>query len=287
MDHELAILIPTRNRPAILKRTLQELLRLGFGDHPLLVYDDASDNPAEVENTITSIWPNARLLKGNIRSGQAKGRNRLMQGCPCKYALFLDDDSWPEAKESVFRALQTMVKDRLSIVTFTYKSLATGELSVGSEKKRSRVPAFLGGASLFDVPSVMSVGGYREYFIYGFEEPELGMRLWLAASKVEFLPGVVVLHNQFYTPDEKRDYREYDFLYARNIILMASLNMPLLIGLSYGVMRSIRWSSYRKRNFTSKLQGMIAGIVQSFSRWRERKPCSVKQAFAWMRFWRQ
>lgn len=282
-EQQMAILIPTRNRPAILKRTLEELLKLGFGRHPLLVYDDASDQPAEIEKVV-SIWPGARLLCGDTRCGQAKGRNQLMKSCPCQYALFLDDDSFPETRESIISALKLVMQDDLGVATFTYKALADGALSVPLGQQRRQAAGFLGGASLFNVPGVMKVGGYRECLVFGCEEPELAMRLWLAGTKVEYLPGIIILHNQFYTPDENRDCREYDYLYARNTILFSSLNMPIYLGLPHGLLRAIRWSVYRNRNYTVKLCGLAAGVFQSFSRWHERQPCGLRRAVVWMRF---
>jgi GT2 family glycosyltransferase len=281
-EQQMAILIPTRDRPAILKRTLEELLKLGFGDHPLVVYDDASEDPSAIR-LVVSIWPDARLLRGENRSGQAKGRNQLMRACPCEYALFLDDDSFPEERASILNALRTVAHDRLGIASFTYKALADGQLSVPPEQGRRQAASFLGGASLFNVSRVLAVGGYRECFIYGAEEPELALRLWAGGIPVEYLPGVIIIHNQFYSAEERRDYREYDYLYARNFILMSSLNMPILVGLPHGLAKSLRWSVHRKRNWMAKLSGIRDGVFQSFTRRSERHPCTLKQSLAWMR----
>jgi GT2 family glycosyltransferase len=283
---DLAILIPTRNRPAILKRTLEELAARGFGGHSLLVYDDASDEPLEIDKVV-SLWPGARLLRGKTRCGQARGRNELMRSTTCPYALFLDDDSWPEHHAALMTALKDVRDDGITIATFQYRSLGDGKLSKPPERQRGPSAGFLGGASLFHVPPVLAIGGYREFFVYGYEEPELAMRHWLRGLKVEYFPGVVIAHNHLEKPDEKRDHREYDFLYARNGVLMSSLNMPLWFGLPHGLARSLRRSLHRKQNFMSKLSGTLAGIKMTFSLWPERTPCSWRQAFRWIQFNRQ
>jgi GT2 family glycosyltransferase len=283
---DLAILIPTRNRPAILKRTLEELLAQGFGAHPLLVYDDASDNPSEIANVVAR-WPGGRLLRGQKRCGQAKGRNELMRATASPYALFLDDDSWPEDYASLLVAARSAQADEITIATFQYRSLGDGKLSMRADRPRGPAAGFLGGASLFHVPRVLAIGGYRECFVYGYEEPELAMRLWLRGLKLEYFPGVVIAHNHLETPDEKRDYREYDYLYARNAVLMSSMNLPFLIGLPHGLTRSLRRSLYQKRNFFPKFSGTLAGIKLSFSLWSERTPGSWRQAFEWQTFSRQ
>jgi GT2 family glycosyltransferase len=278
-----AILIPTRNRPGILRRTLDELRSQGFGNHPLWIYDDASADAHAIAESV-AVWPGARLLRSEKRTGQAQGRNRLMREAKAEYALFLDDDSWPEDRISLLHSWEVMMRDRLAVATFQYRSLADGKLSVSAHRPRGAACAFLGGASLFHVPSVLSVGGYREIFIYGYEEPELALRLWLAGMRMEYLPGIVVAHNHFETPDEYRDYREYDFLYARNGILMSSLNMPLWFGLPHGLFRSIRRSFYERRSLWPKVRGTWAGISLSFSLWGERNPASIQQTLGWCRF---
>jgi GT2 family glycosyltransferase len=280
---QLAILIPTRNRPAILRRTLEELLRAGFAGHPLLVYDDASDDPKSVAE-VASLWPDSRLIRSEIRTGQAKGRNALMRASPCEFALFLDDDSWPESYAAIISALEVVRKDALPVATFQYRSLADGKFSVPPNQSRTIATCFLGGASLFHVPTVLSVGGYRDCFIFGYEEPELSVRLWLARHRIEYLPGVTVLHNHFESPGEKRDHREYDYLYARNGILLSSLNMPLILGLPIGLARSLRRSLYRRRNYWSKAKGTLSGIWLSLYLWEERRPCSWRKAIEWCRF---
>jgi GT2 family glycosyltransferase len=284
MTDQLAILMPTRNRPAILRRTLEELIRAGFGRHPLLIYDDASDDPKSVAE-VAAVWPGeCRVTRSETRTGQARGRNVLMRSSPCEFALFLDDDCWPESRAAIINAVEVARADSLTVATFHYRSLADGKLSVSPKRGRSKTTAFLGGASLFRVPEVLSVGGYRECFIYGYEEPELSLRLWLADQRIEYLPGIAVVHNQFHTPDEARDYREYDYLYARNSILMSSLNLPWWFGLPYGLVRSVRRSAYQRRNLRSKIKGTLSGVWLSFALWRERKPFSIRKVMEWSRF---
>lgn len=280
---DLSILIPTRNRPGILQRTLHELAAGGFGGHPLYVYDDSSDDPAAIADVVAS-WSGARLIRGEKRGGQAHGRNRLLQATRSDYALMLDDDSWPEDREVLMTAVEAMARDDLGVATFQYRSLADGKLSIPEQQDRCRVASFLGGASVFHVSTILGLGGYRQDLVYGYEEPELALRLWLAGVSIEQFPEVVVAHNHFETPDEKRDYREYDRLYSRNGILMSSLNMPLAVGLAHGFVRSLRCSMRTRRNLKSKASGTLAGFGDTFRLWRKRRPCSWSKAIEWIKF---
>jgi GT2 family glycosyltransferase len=128
----------------------------------------------------------------------------------------------------------------------------------------------------------LSAGGYREFLVYGYEEPELALRLWLAGIAIEYFP-ITIIHNHFCTPDERRDDNEYDYLYARNGILMSSLNMPLWFGLPHGLARSIRHSIHFRKNFGAKFCGTLSGVWLSFALWQKRTPCRFAQALAWCR----
>ncbi len=281
---ELAILIPTRNRPEILARTLDELRAGGFEAHPLWIYDDASDDPQATEHAVAARWPNANVIRGTVRGGQAKGRNQLMAACTTQLALMLDDDSWPEDRNKLALAVQLMVVGGISVATFQCRSLADGRLSIPPEQARGPASSFLAGASVFHVPKILQLGGYREEFVYGYEEPELAMRMWLAGCRIEQFPDVVVAHNHFETAGENRNVREYDYLYARNAILMSSLNLPLVLGLPHGLLRSVRRSLHARRNASSLIRGTFMGIRDTFVLWRMRRPASWIRALAWLRF---
>lgn len=278
----ISILIPTRNRPGILRRTLEELLARGFGGYPLVVYDDASDEPGDIAEVV-AMWPGGRMISGRERGGQAKGRNALLREAGTEYALMLDDDSWPEDRAIFEAAADEVEAGGYGVGTFQYRSLADGKLSIPEGAARAQATSFLGGASLFHIGQVLGVGGFLEALVYGYEEPELSLRMWMRGVRIERFPGVVVAHNHFETPDEKRDYREYDYYYARNSILMSTMNLPLPLGLLHGGLRSVRRSLYLKRNVWAKVKGTVAGVADTFRMWGGRTPCGYGRAWQWIR----
>jgi GT2 family glycosyltransferase len=283
LSDKLAILIPTRNRPTILEKTLDEMARRGFGDVPLWIYDDCSTDPAAIRN-VAQRWPQVKVIRGEMRVGQAQGRNILMRACGREFALLVDDDSIPTSAASLAEILSKPFPTRRAIVTSQYLDVPTQRFSISPDLGAGIAVTFQGGGSLFHVPTILSLGGFRSFFIYGYEEPELAMRVRMNGYEIWYDPSFLVQHYHFETPDEGRDYREYDYLYARNSLLMSSLNMPLWLGLPHGLARSLRRSFFRRRNAWAKICGTLAGIGKTFSLWRERKPCSTGQALAWMRF---
>ena len=278
---QLAILIPTRNRPGILATTLAELRKIGMGEAVLWVYDDASDIGETIREVVKKIWPNGSVIRGESRVGQAEGRNILMRTCGKAYGLLLDDDSFPASSDGLATHLSLDTKPvHRAVTTFQYKSMADGKLSTNPAVRSGTCVSFLGGGSIFHIPSVLAVGGFRKLFVYGYEEPELAMRLWLNGYEIWYDPEVVINHNHFESPGENRNNKEYDYLYARNGILMSSLNLPLWFGLPHGLARSVRRSFYRRRNFGAKARGTLAGLWLSLTLWKERTPCRFKQALA-------
>jgi glycosyltransferase involved in cell wall biosynthesis len=264
LDQAITVIIPTRNRPEILRRTLCELKERGFESLPLLIYDDASTSETGVAEVAAAEWPTATVYRSDVKRGQAFGRNRLLREATTDWILLLDDDSWPEVRGLLQNAFEDACNRSATVATFQYRALRNGELSHGHLTEVQEVTSFLGGAALLHRERVQQVGGFRDVLVFGFEEPDLAFRLWATDRKMVFYPDVIFTHNQHYTPDEHRDYREYDFLYSRNAILMSSLNFPLWFGLVHGVIRSFRRMNYHKRNYSTKLYGVLCGIALSF-----------------------
>lgn len=254
----------------------------------LWIYDDASDNPKALQDMVLAVWPEANLILGVERRGQAGARNALMTACGTEFGIMLDDDEYFLDATGLGAHLQQFpTQPTRAVILFKCISKANGNVSPSGIGVSQVVPTFMGGNVLFHIPSVLSVGGYRDFFIYGYEEPDLACRLIRSGFHIWFDPTIVVEHNQWYTPDEGRDYGEYDRLYARNSILLASMNMPLWLGLPIGIVRSVRRSLLHKRNYGIKLRGLLQGVYLTFSHWKERAPLSSANAINYWRFFRK
>ncbi len=278
-----SILIATRNRPQILAETFEHLREKGFGNYPLWIYDDASDDADSIARVVAT-WPGAQLRRGETQCGQAHGRNVLFRACGTQYAICLDDDQYFIEAGNLKDHLQTeRPADTYAAISFQCRAKKDGRLDRPAEMPSGPTTWFMGGCVLFHIPTVLEVGGYREWWVYGYEEPELAARLFRAGHRIWYDASILIEHNQWYNPNERRDYGEYDFLYARNSVLLTSMNYPLLMGLPLGIIRSIRRAFYLKRNYGRKLSGFLQGIAMTFTRWRERTPMSWGQAREWTR----
>lgn len=278
-----SLLIATRNRPQILAVTLQKLLEKGFGSYPLWIYDDASEHPEAIRDVVAA-WPGAQIRREEQQRGQAYGRNVLMRACGTPYAISLDDDQYFLEEGDLQAHLQEpRIDPARAAVSFQCRAVKDGRLDRPADLPSGPTTWFMGGCVLFHVPSVLQVGGYREWWVYGYEEPELALRLFAAGYSIWYDASILVEHNQWYNPSERRDFREYDYLYARNAVLMASLNYPLLLGLPVGLLRSVRRAFFLRRNFGAKARGLWHGITFTFTHWTERAPLTWSRSLQWIR----
>ena len=282
-DPDCAILIPTRNREGLLSETLTRLRGAGLSHLPLWLYDDASDDADMVRRVADRHWSGATVIRDETRRGQAYGRNALLRRCNRRYAILLDDDQYFVRVGSLHDYMRPRETAR-AVLCFQCRDKTDGRLDIPEIIRAGRTSSFMGGAVMFDVGAVLEVGGYREHWGYGYEEPELAMRLFARGQFVWYEPDIMVEHNHVLTADAARDDAQYDFYYARNAILLSSLNMPLWLGLPTGLLRSVRRSLYIARNPAPKLKGTLSGIITTFSRWKDRTPMRAGQAFAWMTF---
>ncbi|SFB06602.1 Glycosyl transferase family 2 [Amycolatopsis marina] len=102
-EHELDVLIPTRNRPAELATTLAGLAAQDFPGFGVVVSDQSDGDPGydtPSAQTMVRVLRGAgcavRLGRNLPRRGLAQQRAHLLARSEAKYVLYLDDDVWLE-----------------------------------------------------------------------------------------------------------------------------------------------------------------------------------------------
>lgn len=121
----ISVIVPTRNRRALLERTLAAVLgqRLGLpGDEgalEVIVVDEASDDatPAFLAD-ISSRDPRVRVVRHDVAQGVARARNAGLARARGRWVAFCDDDDlWAPGKVAAqLRALDLAPKARWSAV---------------------------------------------------------------------------------------------------------------------------------------------------------------------------
>ncbi len=86
-----SVILPTFNRPALLKRSVKSVLAQSFKQFELIIIDDASQD--ETPKTITTFHdPRIRYIRLTHNSGVAAARNKGICIAKGFYVSFLDDD---------------------------------------------------------------------------------------------------------------------------------------------------------------------------------------------------
>jgi GT2 family glycosyltransferase len=281
------IIIPTRNRPELLGGTLDRIIDIGLGAVPLLVYDDASDAPEAVLASITKRFPDAGIVRGTTCRGQAYGRNALLKQCSRPWVICLEDDSYPIELGDMARWLSNSTDRNVAAVGFQCRDKATGRTDeeTGTTKPELR-PCFLGGAVMFNRNRILSVGGYREFWRYGFEEPELALRLFGAGLQIWYDPSVLIEHNHVISAIARRNQEEYLRLYVRNAYLMHALNVSWPFGALYGLASAMRQARQKPNLLAHATLGLLDGLLDGIRYGRRKERMGRCQFLQW-RNWRR
>lgn len=101
--HNLSVVIPTHNRPELLRRAVASVLVALPEGAEILVVDDASDLPADqVLGDLVRAGASLRIIRNRASLGPAGARNSGVRAAQGRIVLFLDDDDllrrgYPEA----------------------------------------------------------------------------------------------------------------------------------------------------------------------------------------------
>jgi glycosyltransferase involved in cell wall biosynthesis len=102
IGHELvSIIIPTYNRPGLLRRALGTALGQTYRDIEVIVVDDCSK--VDVASVIKDLGdPRVRLIRHEVNQGAPAARNTGIASAKGRYVAFLDDDDewYPEKIEA-------------------------------------------------------------------------------------------------------------------------------------------------------------------------------------------
>jgi GT2 family glycosyltransferase len=225
----LTIAITTRDRPDSLRRCVRSLQHLAHLAPEILVFDDASQEPAAAQLGDLAQESGVRVIRHERGVGVVGGRNRLVASAASPFVLLLDDDAAVLGRVAVESGLALMARDPdVAAVAFAQARADGTPWPESMQPARSRspsvIPAFIGFAHLVRRELFRAVGGYRERLVFYGEEKELCVRLMDAGYRVVFLPSAFVMHD----PDPAgRSSKRYLRQVVRNDCLNAMYNEPL------------------------------------------------------------
>jgi glycosyltransferase involved in cell wall biosynthesis len=186
---EISVVIPTHNRAELVARTLAAFLAQDGVSFEIIVVDDGSTDDTQVQLARFGDL-RLRIVRQN-NSGPASARNAGIAYCRGQYVLFNDDDIIPEegfllAHLALHRRYpgaavvsRTYIPDTLGQDSFTRFWRERAE--AGVRGKSNGATLGWGGfwfASLSVERSRLPDPPFAEITEYGWEDHELGLRLW-------------------------------------------------------------------------------------------------------------
>jgi GT2 family glycosyltransferase len=225
----LTIGITTRDRFDALLRCLKSLTVVAHLDPEVLVYDDASSPSVAERLAGTDLDVRVRVIGGRSHVGLIVGRNELMRAASSPIVFMIDDDAALLSASPIERGLEILDRDpHVAAIGFAQSDRHGTRWDDSMQPSRSHVscyvPAFIGFAHMVRRDIFLSLGGYRESFVFYGEEKEFCLRLMEAGFRTVYLPDALVMHE----PDPGgRSQVKYLRHVTKNDCLHALYNEPL------------------------------------------------------------
>lgn len=185
-------MLPTRNRPEILSRTLAALGALTPHNAEVIIVDNASDQPPTVSPSLEN-GIGLRVIGLDENAGAAARNVGVHASDPgAHWIVMLDDDSHP-ASIGFLDALAHAPSDVLAVS-------ADIHLPAHGRREDGGLPeVFIGCGVAIRRDAFLASGGYDPAFNYYVEEYDLAARLLLMGGRVAFDPCFVVHHHKVTT----------------------------------------------------------------------------------------
>jgi glycosyltransferase involved in cell wall biosynthesis len=206
MPLRFSIIVPTRNRAALLDRCLTAISELEYAktDFEVLVVDDGSEQSLV---DLATRHPSLTLQLFRTEGvGPASARNMALRAAGGDYAVFTDDDCRPSPHwlQAFERAIQdrpgfgfgggivdsplNAIYGRTSqmLVTFLYEY----------NESRDGLRFFCSNNLVFPRVALLDMGGFDESFPLAAAEDRYICALWLKQWHLQYVPEAVVEHRQ-------------------------------------------------------------------------------------------
>ncbi len=214
---DCSIIIPTRNRPGVLRDTLDRLMRLPDGPFEVLIVDNASTEALprldDARCRLIRLADNRGAAARNVGALQALGRVLFM----------LDDDSWPEP--GVIDAAVARLDERPDLGAIACRVRLADR---PDRHDAGGVPGvFFNCGAAIRTRDFLRAGGYPEDYGYYVEEYALSCELWRLGRAVEPQGDLVVWHRR--TAANRDNNRMVQYLVRNNVRLWRKYAPPALL----------------------------------------------------------
>jgi GT2 family glycosyltransferase len=198
----LSIIIPTYNRPDALKRTVSSILFLNIScEFEIIIVNDYPAVPVPAFND-----RRVKIIENEKNLGRSRSRNSGARTAKGNLLFFIDDDI--EVKEHLFDKYLTEFEKGCSAIfsnvinvrtdgkySFLNEFLNTRGANKGDSQKPLKSNYFTTAFCSIRKEFFDMIGGFDENFTgYGWEDPELGLRIAENSGKISFVRTENLMH---------------------------------------------------------------------------------------------
>lgn len=187
----IAYVLPTRDRPDTLARTIAGLAALPPHDAQVIVVDNASRTPPKLPIELGNGLPVTLLMRDSNEGAAARNAGVNASDPSCEWIVMLDDDSHP-THAGHLAALRDAPSDVAAVQAEIF-------LPDGRHESGGLPEVFIGcgvairRSAFIEAPGG---GGYDPSFNYYVEEYDLAAKLMLTGSRITFDRRFQVLHEK-------------------------------------------------------------------------------------------
>ncbi len=189
MTTTISYVLPTRDRPGDLARTLAALGAMGRHDAEVIVVDNASVTRPHIAARLTSGVP-VCMIRREQNDGAA-GRNAGAKVAAGEWIVMLDDDSHPTCDADTLLGLLDRQPANVGAVMADIRLPRQGTREAGGLPE-----VFTGCGVAIRREIFLGLGGYDPTFGYYVEEYDLAARMLLDGLRVVFEPAFRVDHHK-------------------------------------------------------------------------------------------
>jgi hypothetical protein len=218
----ISVIVPTRNRPRLLRRCLKSIIGQDFDKHKyeIIVVDDGSDtaDAKNVANAFSKKFKNIKYIRQN-RSGPAAARNLGIKISSAPILAFIDDDcaaerNWLKSIDAAF----SRNKDAWAVEGKTLTDEKIGPFSHYIINKKGGMYVTCNMA--FRKKFLKLVGGFDETFrCANREDADVAFSIIEKGGRISFCRSAVVRHaylrSSFSRELRRKTYYMWDILLAK------------------------------------------------------------------------
>lgn len=202
------------NRKDEIKKCLESLFKQDYKNMGIIVIDNGSSDGSL--GMLKDYGNKIRLIENKKNIGACKARNMGLAYCNGSLVFFMDSDAELFEGNTVSKMVNLMMKDKelggIGAVVFSnlkerrfFTSASYLAWNGFLDKKRSlleiKEPRYdidyvSSCVSMFRKEALLEAGGFDEYYFYGEEDNDIGMRLKKLGWKLVVDPNIVAIHNE-------------------------------------------------------------------------------------------